>query len=239
MKPNILVNYRVDRSKLNNEYVRTAVVIGLVVALVLGGYFGLVLALGTETPVRVVESGSMCTSMYGCDGWSDVFEQTLHVGDLIFIQKVPAEELNANYPDSDIIVYDKPAQSGNPDSTPIVHRIVAKYKVDGVWYFQTKGDGNGEHWPAPVSSTEYDSNTLWSTGEGVPEEHVLGKVILRVPYVGWVTLLMRNTPWALPLGIFLILLLVVVEFVYPALKAKKINHVMNKIDRQASHGCIY
>lgn len=231
-----------DRSKLlKNEYVRSAVAIGLVVALVLVGYFGLGLALGTETPVRVVESGSMCTStsIYGCDGWSDVFEPTLHVGDLIFIQKVTAEELNADYPNSDIIVYVKPAQSGNPDSTPIVHRIVAKYEVDGIWYFQTKGDGNGAHWPAPVSSTEYDSNTLWSTGQGVPEDHVLGKVILRVPYVGWVTLFMRNTPWALPLVIFLILLLVVAEFVYPALKAKKNRGDEEQNQPSNGYRCIY
>jgi len=224
MKLSISVNYRVAHSNLlKNEYVRTAVAIGLVVALVLGGYFGLGLALGTETPVRVVESGSMCTSTlrFGCDGWSDVFEQTLHVGDLIFIQKVTAGELSADYPNSDIIVYDKPGQSGNPDTTPIVHRIVAKYEVDGVWYFQTKGDGNGVHWPAPVSSNEYDSNTLWSTGQGVSEDHVLGKVILRIPYVGWVTLLMRNTSWVLPLVILLIVLLVMVEFVYPALKSHK------------------
>jgi len=224
MKLSISVNYRVAHSNLlKNEYVRTAVAIGLVVALVLGGYFGLGLALGTETPVRVVESGSMCTSTlrFGCDGWSDVFEQTLHVGDLIFIQKVTAGELSADYPNSDIIGYDKPSKRGNPDTTPIVHRIVAKYEVDGVWYFQTKGDGNGVHWPAPVSEGEYDSNTLWHTGQGVSEDHVLGKVILRIPYVGWVTLLMRNTSWVLPLVILLIVLLVMVEFVYPALKSHK------------------
>jgi membrane protein implicated in regulation of membrane protease activity len=44
---------------------------------------------------------------------------------------------------------------------------------------------------------------------------------MRVPYIGWITLLMRNTSWALPLVIILILMLVLVEFVYPALKPKK------------------
>jgi signal peptidase I len=206
---------------LSNEYLKTFIAIGLVVVLVVGGYFGLGLALGTDTPIRVVESGSMCTTLTGCDGWSDVFNPTLHVGDLIIIQKVSADQLSADYPNSDIIVYENPSLSSNLGATPIVHRIVAKYQVDGTWYFQTKGDGNGEHWPAPVSSSEYDSNTLWSTGQGVSADHVLGKVVMRVPYIGWITLLMRNTSWALPLVIILILMLVLVEFVYPALKPKK------------------
>ncbi|HSV49457.1 MAG TPA: hypothetical protein VLH35_03995 [Candidatus Acidoferrales bacterium] len=210
-----------SKSILKNEYVKTGIAIGLVVIIVLGGYFGLGFALGTSTPVRVVESGSMCTVAGGCDGWTDVFEPTLHVGDLIIIQKVSAEELNADYPNSDIIVYENPSLEGNLDATPIVHRIVTKYQVDGTWYFQTKGDGNGLHWPAEVNVSEYDSNTLWSSGQGVSEYHVLGKVVMRVPYVGWITLLMRNTSWALPLVIALIMILVFVEFVIPAIKPKK------------------
>jgi signal peptidase I len=209
------------KKMLNNEYLKTFIAVGLVVVLVVGGYFGLGLALGTDTPIRVVESGSMCTSIGGCDGWSDVFTHTLHVGDLIIIQKVSADQLSDAYPNSDIIVYENPSLAGTLGSTPIVHRIVAKYQVDGTWYFQTKGDGNSEHWPATVSSSEYDSNTLWSTGQGVSADHVLGKVVMRVPYIGWITLLMRNTSWALPLVIILILMLVLVEFVYPALKPKK------------------
>ncbi len=206
---------------LTNEYLKTFIAIGLVVVLVVGGYFGLGFALGTDTPIRVVESGSMCTSIDGCDGWSDVFTHTLHVGDLIIIQKVSADQLSDAYPNSDIIVYENPNFSGSLGATPIVHRIVAKYQVEGAWYFQTKGDGNGEPWPGTVSSSEYDSNTLWYTGQGVSTDHILGKVVMRVPYIGWITLLMRNTSWALPLVIILILMLVLVEFVYPALKPKK------------------
>ncbi len=209
------------RKIYKNEYFKTGIAIVLVVAIVLGGYFGLALVLGTDTPVRVVESGSMCTVGGYCDGWSDVFEHTLHVGDLIVIQKVNAEDLNADYPNSDIIVYEKPNAQGNLDATPIVHRIVEKYQVNGTWYFQTKGDGNGVHWPAAVSVSEYDSNSLWTTGQGVSQDHVLGKVVMRIPYVGWITLLMKGTFWALPVVIALIMLLVFVEFVIPAIKPKK------------------
>ena len=125
-----------------NEYFKSAIVIALIIAVVLGLFFGLAMALGTAVPVRVVESGSMCVPYDGaCDGWSHPFDQTLHVGDIIVIQKINPADLNANYPNSDIIVYENPT---DPTSTPIVHRIVETYELNGTLYFQTKGDGNGE-----------------------------------------------------------------------------------------------
>jgi signal peptidase I len=208
------------KSILKNEYVKTLIAIGLVVVVVLGGYFVLGVALGTDTPIRVVESGSMCTTVGGCDGFSDVFSHTLHIGDLIIIQKVNPTDYNINYPDSDIIVYQHPELAANLGSTPIVHRIVARYEVNGTYYFQTKGDGNGDHWPANVSASQYDSKMLWSSGQGVSQDHVLGRVVMRIPYIGWVTLLMRNTYWALPIVIALIFILVIAEFVLPSLKPK-------------------
>lgn len=206
---------------LKNDYVKTAIAIALIVAIVLGFFFGLGLALGTSVPVRVVESGSMCTEIMGCNGWSHPFEQTLHVGDIIVIQSVNPEDLNADYPNSDIIVYQNPNFRGNIEATPIVHRIVAKYQANGTWYFQTKGDGNGENWPTTPTSSEYDSHTLWTTGEGVPQDLVLGKVVLRIPYFGWITLFMRGNSWALPVVIGLIMLLVVVEFILPIVRTQK------------------
>lgn len=179
-----------------NEYFKSAVVIGIIIAVVLGFFFGLQLALGTGVPVRVVESGSMCIP-YGstCDGWLSLnhpFARTLHKGDLILIQDVDPKDLHTNYPNSDIIVYKNPT---NPSSTPIVHRIVMSYEVNGTLYFQTKGDGNGEPWPKMPSVEEYDSNSIWRTGEGVPGNLVEGRVVTRIPYFGWITLILKETPW--------------------------------------------
>jgi signal peptidase I len=204
---------------IRNEYVRSAIVIAIIIAVVLGLFFGLQFALGTSVPVRVVESGSMCVTYDGgCDGWSHPFEQTLHVGDIIIIQRINPADLNANYPNSDVIVYENPT---NPTATPIVHRIVEKYKDNGTLYFQTKGDGNGQKWPKIPSHQEYDSLTLWSTGQGVPQNHVIGKVVMRIPYFGWVTLFLRNNTWGLPAVVALILLLVVLEFIIPIIKSKR------------------
>jgi signal peptidase len=199
-----------------SEYIKSAVAIAIIVALVLGFFFGLRFALNTDTPVRVVESGSMCVAYDGaCDGWSHIFDPTLHVGDVIVIQGVDPNTINADYPNSDIIVYQRP---DNPTATPVVHRVVAKYEVDGKIYFQTKGDGNGDPYPEVPSPSEYDSNTLWHTGQGVPEEYVLGKVVMRIPLFGHITLFLRGNQWGLPLVITLILILLVIEFVLPMLK---------------------
>jgi signal peptidase I len=203
-----------------NEYVKSAIVIGVIIGVVLGFFFGLQLALGTSVPVRVVESGSMCVPYDGaCDGWTHPFAQTLHIGDIIVIQKISPADLNANYPYSDIIVYENPT---DPSSTPIVHRIVHVDNINGTLYFQTKGDGNSAtKWPNPVTAGEYDSNTLWNTGQGVPQNYVIGRVVMRIPYFGWITLFLRGNSWGLPVIIGLILLLIVLEFVIPLARGKK------------------
>jgi signal peptidase I len=202
-----------------NEYVKSAIVIGLIIAAVLGFFFGLQLVLGSSVPVRVVESGSMCVPYdQFCNGWSHPFAHTLHVGDIIIIQKINPADLNANYPNSDIIVYQKPT---DPSATPIVHRIVKVQNINGTLYFQTKGDGNGaDRWPTQPTVGEYDSNTLWNTGQGVPQDLVLGKVVMRIPYFGWITLFLNGNNWGLPLVIGLILLLVVLEFVIPIFRSQ-------------------
>lgn len=206
------------KSVWRNEYVKSAVVIGLIIALVLGVFFVLEFGLGTSVPIRVVESGSMCVPYDSlCDGWTHPFAHTLHVGDIIIIQKVNPADLNAKYPNSDIIVYENPS---DPTSTPIVHRIVSKHIVNGTLYFQTKGDGNsGDKWPNTPSPQEYDDGTLWNNNhQGVPQNLVIGRVVMRIPYFGWVTLFLRGNSWGLPVIIGLIMLLAFLEFVVPIIR---------------------
>ncbi len=200
------------------EYLKSGIAIAIIVIVVLGFFFSLRFALNTDVPVRVVESGSMCVPFDGaCDGWSHPFAQTLHIGDIIIIEGVDPKTINTDYPNSDIIVYENPT---NPTATPIVHRVVAVTTINGTLYFQTKGDGNGTPWPTPVSQNEYDSHTLWSTGQGVPQDLVIGKVVMRIPWFGHITLFLRNNPWGLPLVIALIIILLLVEFILPVLRKK-------------------
>jgi signal peptidase I len=198
-----------------NEYIQTAIVIGLIALIIFGFWYGSQVVLNTSYPALAVVSGSMCIPYDGaCNGWSHPFARTLHIGDLIIVQGVNPADLNADYPNSDIIVFHKP---GDPEEL-IVHRIVAKEERDGILYFYTKGDGNGVNkWPSTPTSSEYDP---WNDGQGVPEDLVVGKVVMRIPWLGHVVLFMRNSI-GLPIVIALIIILVIVEFIVPLLRGKK------------------
>jgi signal peptidase I len=196
-----------------NDYFKTAIAIIIVVTIVVGFFVGMELVLGTPVPIRVVESGSMCVPFGGrCDGWSHPFDQTLHVGDIIIIQQVNPADLKVNYPNSDIIVYK------NPNGvTPIVHRIVERQEINGTLYFKTKGDGNGPI-TYPSVPNYYDNIP---DSKGVPQNLIEGKVILRIPWFGWITLFMRGNSWALPLVFALIVILVIIEFLMPVFRQKR------------------
>ncbi len=210
-----------QKSPLQNSYVKIAVAIGLIAVIVLGFYVALTFALGNSVPVRVVSTGSMCTASDGCDGWSCNFLPTLHVGDLIFIQTLNPPEYNAAYPYSDILVYQPPNSNRNPETCPVAHRIVAKYQdSSGVWYFQTKGDGVGTPWPAEPSESECDSHTFWTTCEGVSQDLVYGRVVMRVPYVGLVAIFVQNNLWVLPAAVLLVMLAVVVKLSFGKIKLR-------------------
>jgi len=212
-----VTKFKLLKKAWKNEYVQTAVAIGLILLVVFGFWYGSQLVLNTQYPVLAVVSGSMCIPYDGqCDGWTHPFDRTLHIGDLIIVQGVNPADLSDDYPNSDIIVFRKP---GNPDEL-IVHRIVAINEVNGKLYFRTKGDGNGNKWPRTPQITEYDP---WQEENGVPgvsEDNVVGKVIMRVPLVGNVVLLMRN-PTGILVVVVLVILLVIVEFVVPMFRRKK------------------
>lgn len=197
-----------------NRYFQTAVIIGLFALALVTLMYGPQVVLNTSYPLSAVSSGSMCVSYSAaCDGWAHPFDRTLHVGDLIVVQGVDPEDLNADYPDSDIIVFYDPL---NPTEL-VVHRIISKQEIDGTLYFETKGDGNGNVWP---STPEYGIDYWSGYPDGIPEDLVVGKVILRVPWVGHIALFMRNS-FGVPLAIVLILLIVVIEFVLPLFRKKK------------------
>ncbi len=146
------------------------------------------------------------------------FDRTLSIGDIIIVQGIDPKDLNTNYPNSDIIVFHSPSPYS---SELIVHRIIGTEEVNGTTYYLTKGDGNGNPWP---QTPQIGSGTdPWDNNNppGVPQNMVVGKVVMRIPWFGWITLFMRNNQWGLPLIIALIVLLVIIEFIIPMLREKK------------------
>jgi signal peptidase I len=205
-----------------NDTVQTAVTIIVLVLLVLGFWVALRAILNTSNPALVVISSSMDT-VQGSPPWSHPFARTLRIGDLIIIQGVNPSSLSANYPNSDIIVYHRPG-----DGELIVHRIVKETVINGKLYFYTKGDGNPlVTWPSPVPDGNYDP---WSP---VSQDLVVGKVVMHVPWIGYIALFMQ-TQWGIPTVVVLILLLVIADLVIPYLRRKRtppleLNPSANKI----------
>ena len=184
-----------------NEYVKTAIMVILIIVVVFGFWYGSQLVLNTQYPALAVASGSMCKEqhMY-CDGWFHPFSRTLHIGDLIIVQGVDPEDIYAApYPYGDIIVFHEPLS----DDTLIVHRAVDRKVEDDKIFFKQEGDGNRP-----------------GTGSWIPADRVVGKVILRIPWIGHIALFLHNSS-----GIFiiviLIVILVIVEFVIPVFSSEK------------------
>jgi len=171
----------------------------------------LTLILKTDRPLHTPISGSM--------------EPTLNIGDLLIVQGgVTGESVYAHPGDGDIIIYHDPRDY---NGIPIVHRAVDKYEVDSVWYIVTKGDNNPtvDDWRwygFPVGGN-------YSVA-GHPESYIVGKVIFKIPYLGYILRAFDET--AINLGAFVISLrqllivillvaLVYLELANPEEKPKK------------------
>jgi len=139
----------------------------LLVLVVLGNFLfqeALVLILKTDRPLQTPISPSM--------------EPTLKVGDLLIIQGgLRAEDVYANPVNGDIIVFRNPR---NPNGIPIVHRAIDKFQEEGKWYFITKGDAN-----------TWDDYKMW--GWKIPEDYLIGKVIVSIPLLGYVLRFLDET----------------------------------------------
>ena len=161
----------------------------------IGGWFGLIYLLGTESPVTVVDG----TSMY----------PTLKKGDLVIIKGASEDELikdfkNAKtYMDRPIIVF------YSPSGKRIIHRIYSlKYDGNGNFLgFITKGDNN----PTP---DPYLVNT----------NKIIGKVIFGpIHYLGLIVLFIRS-PFGFSVVAFSIIILavwIVIDEVNKYLKKSK------------------
>jgi signal peptidase I len=182
----------------NKEYFQTLITIILIVVFVFGFWYGSQFVLNTQYPMLAVASGSMCIP-YGqaCDGWSHPFARTLHVGDLIVVQGVSVDAIYAHPVNGDIIVYRQ-----QHSDTLIVHRAIEKRVEGGVTYVITKGDANS------------------ASDSPVPASNIIGKVIMRIPWVGHLALFMRESSSIL-LVLVVILLLIIVEFIIPMFTKKK------------------
>jgi len=122
---------------------------------------------------------------------------TLGVGDFIFIQNIESfDQVNIGVPpEGDILVFLRPGFS----EEYIVHRAIDGTKTDGLWTYQTKGDNNA-----------------FPDGFPVSENLVIGRVVNRVPVIGYFSLFIKTMK-----GFGFILGLMAVSFFYDNILPKK------------------
>ncbi len=109
---------------------------------------------GSSVPLAVVDGYSMCP--------------TLREGDLVISYKAPPEDIHTG----DIIIYK--SYSGEL----IIHRVIKVVKINGEYYYITKGDNNKAPDPYKIPYDRVEGKVL----------EVSDGVVLKIPYLGYLSL---------------------------------------------------
>lgn len=141
---------RLDRGR---RIVKSIIPVAVAVALAFLGYLLLIVAMGTDTPLVVVPTGSM--------------RPVIEVGDILLIQGVRPEEIVADPVRGDVIVFWQPG-----GSVRIVHRAIDKNEFGII----TKGDANA--YPDFFSPVPYRLVIGKWTGVKIPAWTGLGYLAL-------------------------------------------------------------
>ncbi|QQG38453.1 MAG: signal peptidase I [Candidatus Woesearchaeota archaeon] len=149
-------------------------------------YPGLGLLFDTKLPVVAVVSGSMEHSRIPFDDWWDKnsdfyiknnftkqqfenlkFKNGFNKGDIMLLFGTAPEKIKIG----DVIVF-----NGNYRD-PVIHRVVKINKVNNEYLFTTKGD---------------NVDRIQSFEEKIQEKDLLGRAVLRIPYLGWVKIVFTS-----------------------------------------------
>lgn len=115
----------------------------------------------------------------------------LEVGDIIIVQKVSSTSLQVG----DIIVFD------SPEEIRTIHRVTQIQPLpNGTIQFKTKGDANPSE------------ETYWTS-----EEDVHGRVLYKIPYLGWMALIPT-----IPITIAVII--IIITLLWPEKQRKRRKH---------------
>jgi len=183
------------RGALKNEYVKTAILIVIIVGSVLSFWLGIRVVFRTEYPFMAVASPSMVP--------------TLNTGDLIVVQGYvdTSTIYAAAKPYGDIVVFWHWSPGRGLEHW--VHRSIGEKMVNGKRYLETRGDANlyssDVHWNI---TTQRETDKL----PGLPEEYVIGKVVASAPVLGQIALFMQTLEGRIII-IALVIVLLIAEFI--------------------------
>ncbi len=144
-------------------------------------YPGMGLILGTKYPLVAVVSGSMEHTVPFDEFWSEQhlyyekynitktkfesfpFKNGFNKGDIMLLKGKKPKDIKVGT----VIVFQSERKY------PIIHRVIKKWKSDGKYYFQTKGDHN------LYSIKEPGLNEF-----NISEDKILGIALVRIPWIG-------------------------------------------------------
>ena len=202
------------KKKTRNTII-TFIVIGGVIGGTFAGFAIFQATMNTSIPVVVVTSGSM--------------KPTIQRGDILFVQNVPHDQIIPGdhlERNGSIIVYETEGLWVFPLQEPVVHRVVDKKFENDTYYFLTQGDN---------VITNPNPDDYW-----VPYDHVYGKVVGQIPWIGNIKLFLDDTGMTIPLLVLFALLLVISivwDLVHPENKNddKKDKSKVSKINNEKTY----
>jgi signal peptidase len=103
---------------------------------------------------------------------SGSMEPVYYEGDILVVGRADVNAMEVG----DIIVFDSPS-----GGIPIVHRVNKVIEEGENRYFVTKGDNN-------LTLDNYYQNVY----PGIPEDHIIGKPVLKIPKVGWLQIWLKQ-----------------------------------------------
>jgi signal peptidase len=130
---------------------------------------------------------------------SDSMSPTLNIGDIVLVENIDPKSITIGT----VIAFQSPRYGEN---IYFVHRVIGVEVINDKYYFRTKGDAN-------------DSPDSWL----IPETHLIGRIIARIPLIGYLVLIPR-----IYLASFIITIVITdviyVFYLKKILKENKRNH---------------
>ncbi len=158
---------------------------------------------------------------------------TLAIGDLIVIRgQDPSTIVPSNVtspgiePNGSIIVFRPPAPWSTDPNYLVVHRVVAKRQNSQGYFFDSRGDANGNACNCVNGDDPWDSS---KGGPGIPASNIVGvfQYTIPIPYLGSSILYIRafmyndQTGQPRPEGLAVIVLLIVALFAFEIIEPSK------------------
>ncbi|MHA1214906.1 MAG: signal peptidase I [Candidatus Hodarchaeales archaeon] len=143
------------------------IIVAGVMAIVFSVGLNLFLA-GSTSPQVAVTTGSMLPIYNGYQD-NDGLPIYPFRGDILLVRNVSPEDIKIG----DVIVFQRTNDSSD---IPVVHRVIAKWEINGEFVFKTNGDNNivPDYWK-------------------VYGQNIKGVVVFRIPHIGWFLIVVQST----------------------------------------------